>query len=107
MEHNTVLRTRSHEGYNDFFWFNVEDKPNTVTLRNNIFILGTPLGKGEIIANPLFVNMEAGDYHLNAGSPAIDAGIDLKYKRDFQNKKVPFGDAPDMGAYEWRGSAKP
>jgi pectin methylesterase-like acyl-CoA thioesterase len=56
-------------------------------------------GTGNIAQNPSFVNAAAGDYHLNSGSPCIDAGapsgappIDLDdLPRDAQ---------PDMGAYE-------
>ncbi|HEX7412351.1 MAG TPA: choice-of-anchor Q domain-containing protein, partial [Bacteroidales bacterium] len=46
--------------------------------------------KNNKIGNPLFVSSPG--FHLKAGSPAIDAGIDvgLPYK----------GSAPDMGAFE-------
>lgn len=142
MEHNTVLRVRKHAGYNDFCWFNEHLGKNTVSFRNNIFVLGdgipsvyyhgdgknqhhdhnlyfcidgktfenggtydelgTPLGKGEIIANPLFVDYANRDLRLRAGSLAIDAGIDLGYTLDFDNNPAPSGDAPDMGAYEYQ-----
>jgi len=49
-----------------------------------------------IIADPEFVDPANGDYHLQEGSPAIDAGIDVG---------LPFnGSAPDMGAYEYGGT---
>lgn len=42
--------------------------------------------------DPLLVNAAAGDYHLVAGSPAIDKGVDVG---------LPFsGAAPDLGAVE-------
>jgi hypothetical protein len=49
-------------------------------------------------ANPRFVS--SSDYHLQSGSPAIDAGIDVG---------LPFsGKAPDLGAYETQyGSTTP
>src|SRR5882724_4265196 len=49
--------------------------------------------------DPLFVNTGTGDFHLQAGSPAIDAGV---------NVGLPFnGSAPDMGALEYGGSGSP
>jgi parallel beta-helix repeat protein len=45
-----------------------------------------------IVADPLFVNVNSADYHLQSSSPCINAGIDLG---------IPFiGSKPDMGAYE-------
>jgi hypothetical protein len=42
--------------------------------------------------DPLFVKPANNDFRLRAGSPAIDAGVDVG---------LPFqGDAPDIGAYE-------
>ncbi len=77
------------------------------THTNNIYYLingaslGYSLGPGEQLANPLFANMGGGDYHLQAGSPAIDAGLNLGYPLDFDGKAVPQGAAPDIGAYEY------
>lgn len=48
--------------------------------------------------------MENNDCRLLEGSPAIDVGIDLEYKTDFNNKSVPVGKAPDLGAYEYETS---
>ncbi len=54
---------------------------------------GATAGSGEFVADPLFANAGADDYHLQAGSPAIDAGIDVG---------LPFaGAAPDLGAFEY------
>ena len=50
------------------------------------------LGEGESSADPRFVDLVAGDFRLQPGSPLIDAGTDVS---------VPFcGVAPDMGAIE-------
>ena len=96
------------------------DMPSGLSLRNNIFYGDSPsgsgfthtnnlyssqpgysLGSGEKVGNPLFVNASGGDYHLQAGSPAIDAGANLGFTRDFENGTVPVGSAPDIGAYEY------
>jgi len=55
---------------------------------------------GDKIGDPLFVDFKNRDLRLRAGSPAVDAGIDLGYKLDFDGNPIPSGSAPDMGAYE-------
>lgn len=67
--------------------------------------IGYSLSTGEKTGNPLFVNLGAGDLHLQSGSPAIDAGINLGYSKDYEDKTVPVGAAPDMGAYEYGGAS--
>jgi hypothetical protein len=68
---------------------------------------GVPLGQGEIIADPMFVDFQNRDLRLREGSPAIDAGIDLGHAIDFDGNPVPAGFAPDIGAYEAPAPAKP
>ncbi len=47
--------------------------------------------------NPLFVNTNTGDFHLQANSPCIDTGTDVG---------LPFaGNNPDMGCYEFDATA--
>lgn len=58
-----------------------------------------------IIATPaqLFVNPSAGDYHLKAGSPAINAGTPLAdVTDDLEGNPRPVGPAYDIGAYEYQ-----
>lgn len=64
---------------------------------------GAMLGIWDKIGNPMFRDMAHGDFHLKPGSPAIDAGTDLGFKRDFDGNPIPAGAAPDMGAYEFQG----
>lgn len=53
-------------------------------------------------ANPRFVNPAAGDYHLAAGSPAIDAGTNVGVTLDLDGIARPQGKGYDLGAYEYR-----
>ena len=61
-------------------------------------------GEGNISADPMFVG--AGDYHLQDGSPCIDAGTNsapaLPDTDKDGNLRI-VGAAVDMGAYEWQG----
>jgi hypothetical protein len=52
--------------------------------------------------DPHFVSTS--DFHLTAGSPAIDTGIDVGLSRDYEGTTVPQNAVPDMGAYESMGT---
>ena len=50
-------------------------------------------------ANPLFVNVGAANFHLQAGSPCVDVGVSLAdVTADFDS--VARANPPDLGAYE-------
>jgi len=61
----------------------------------------TGQGQGSVTADPLFVSGWSGvDLHLQAGSPAVDAGsADGAPSDDAEGR--PRDAAPDIGAYEW------
>jgi hypothetical protein len=65
---------------------------------------GKSIGPGELIADPRFVSLTGGDYHLGPESPAINAGSPLEYTLDVENNIVPVGSASDMGAYEFQSN---
>jgi hypothetical protein len=106
--------------------------PSMVIMRNNVFhsdvriagsgnfthvanlyhmtggaTVGYALGAGERIGDPRFVDPAAGNFHLQAESPAIDAGVMIGYTLDFDGRARPVGAAPDAGAYEYAGDAAP
>jgi hypothetical protein len=130
IENNVFLDT-IHSDYAIGFWNGVPH-PGDFAYRNNIFYIpnyqrvsndtgfihenniyyldgkkdiGIVPGPGDKIADPLFRDASKKDFHLAPGSPAIDAGKDLKYKNDFEGMKVPEGSAPDIGAYEFNGKS--
>lgn len=51
-------------------------------------------------AADLFVDLAAGDVHLRADAPAIDAGVDVGVALDADGAPRSQGAAPDLGAYE-------
>jgi parallel beta-helix repeat protein len=63
-------------------------------------IQGGWTGEGNINADPLFVGFR--DYHLQAGSPCIDAGTPSGAPPD-DIEGNPRDEFPDMGAYEYQG----
>lgn len=54
--------------------------------------------RGNVEADPRFVNAEEGDFRLGAGSPALDAGLDVGFAFE--------GSAPDIGAVEGAAEAE-
>jgi len=92
-------------------------EPGTVNFENNLVILA---GANSFLAtvderinqsnnlitssDPGVVNIDgvsATDFELVAGSAAIDGGATTPYTRDFLNRIVPAGSAPDIGAMEY------
>jgi len=58
-------------------------------------------GEGNIDADPMFVDPDNGDYHLQADSPCIDAGTLTGAPPD-DIEGNPRDEFPDMGAYEYQ-----
>jgi hypothetical protein len=49
--------------------------------------------------DPLFAS--ASDFYLQSTSPCINAGTDVGLSVDLAGRQVPYGAAPDIGAFEW------
>ncbi len=129
VEHNTIVEQQANLAGAVIAFVNGDPSADTLILRNNVLYvtgsqmisnkplfthdhnlyyhtldesyLGFDLGPDEKFADPLFADVAAGDFHLRAGSPAIDAAANLGYQRDWDGVPIPSGLAPDLGAYEF------
>ena len=88
--------------------YNAAANPVITVTYSNIKFTGVYTGLGNINADPRFVlpisyaaaPTTTGDYHLQAGSPAIDHGTNAGVITDLDGRKRPLGAGYDMGAYE-------
>jgi parallel beta-helix repeat protein len=63
---------------------------------------GVAAGAHDIAVDPLFLDPAGSNYHLQAGSPCIDAGTTIVgVNRDIDGDPRPIGILPDIGADEW------
>jgi hypothetical protein len=73
--------------------------------RNCWFGIGNPPGwdAGAINSNPQFIDAITNNFQLKAGSPCIDAGLNVStvVKRDILGVLRPQGSSYDLGAYEY------
>jgi len=79
-------------------YFDLQANPH-VTLTNNVTL--------PTVALALFANPSGNDYHLNAGSPGVDAGMNAAsygVTTDLDGNQRPIGKAYDAGAYEYNGT---
>lgn len=101
---------------NNICWGNLNfdfrnNESTTHTLQANLFGTFQP-GEENMAGNltgvdPLFRDLALLNLRLQSGSPAIDAGQNLGLTMDFVGNTVPFGAAPDMGAFEFGPPAAP
>jgi hypothetical protein len=52
-----------------------------------------------LVGDPVFVDLTNSNFHIGAGSAAIDKGIDVGLTNDYDGKTV--NNPPDIGAYEY------
>lgn len=61
---------------------------------------GVAAGANDVLADPLFVDAANDNFTLQTGSPCLNEGVDLGFTRDYAGNPVPYGAAPDIGAFE-------
>jgi parallel beta-helix repeat protein len=77
----------------------------TVFLNN---LCGAPGTGCSVIGDPRFVNATSRDFHLQSGSPALDAGVTLgPVTTDYEGVPRPQGPGYDLGASETRTAGSP
>ena len=63
--------------------------------------VGSTGGTNDVVSgDPRFVDPSGDDYHLGAGSAAIDVGVDVGVTSDLDGDPRPRGGGFDIGAYE-------
>jgi hypothetical protein len=116
---NPVTSAASELSYNLFYQPGGEPRFRwTGSDARSLEAVQTQYGKGStcIIGNPLFINPGAGDFRLQAASPAVNHGIvgqvyqafysryGLNINVDFAGMPRPQGGVWDMGACEYKGN---
>jgi hypothetical protein len=66
---------------------------------------GSGGGANDVTGDPMFVDAAGDDYHLQAGSPAIDAGTDVGVALDLEGNARPALSGYDIGPYEFQPGA--
>lgn len=105
---STAATEGSFEFRNNIFWSpggRIYQNAGAVAHSNNLYPsgvnLGLTMGGDEITGDPGFVDAAGGDYHLTAGSSAVDHGSATVFAFDFDGTAVPTGGSVDIGAYEY------
>lgn len=76
------------------------DNGPSETMSHNLFTRADQTqGTNSIVGDPLFVNATQDNFHLQANSPAIDAGTEAGIAQDADGNNR--DDAPDVGAFEF------
>lgn len=65
--------------------------------RNGKVVTNETYDGTNMTSDPLFVSTS--DFHLQAGSPCINAGVDVRLTMDYDGQ--PVGNPPEIGAYEY------
>ncbi|OGF61969.1 MAG: hypothetical protein A2Y62_20835, partial [Candidatus Fischerbacteria bacterium RBG_13_37_8] len=91
-----------------YFMFGPGIDPSVFNAANNdlVYNAGTcPVWEIDCVnEDPLFVNIATGDFHLQALSPAVNAGFTTGITVDYEGISRPQGVAYDIGAHEYSGN---
>ncbi|MFT7534144.1 MAG: hypothetical protein ACI85K_000089 [Hyphomicrobiaceae bacterium] len=107
IEHNTAYSSTS----GSFSLLGSVASSDLTIVRNNIIVApngsvqalgGTIVQSNNLTANAMLVAPNAGDFRLQAGSPAIDAGVGTSVILDFDGSSRPVGNGVDIGASEYQ-----
>ena len=83
----------------------VYQRPGAITHRHNLYpptsTVGVALDATERAVDPMFVSAATRDFHLRAGSAAIDVGVAAAFASDLDGVAVPAGAGVDLGAFEY------
>ncbi|MDD2526927.1 MAG: cadherin domain-containing protein, partial [Lentimicrobiaceae bacterium] len=112
---NVVARNNIHYRTNDSGVALYNYGGGSWTLSHNCYssaaAAGSPgTGTNPVIGNPLFIDAANYDFHLQGGSPCIDAGTHVGIQYDPDEISIPQNGIPDIGAYEYQvntGSNQP
>jgi hypothetical protein len=61
--------------------------------------IGIAAGKGDKVADPVFIDFKNKNFRLRKNSPAINAGVRIGYTEDLDGRFI--NGSPNMGAYEY------
>jgi hypothetical protein len=92
----------------DYDWGILNQVPvsSTVTAAHTLFWnveQNSTSGTNPVYGDPHFIDPDGGDYHIGAGSAAIDTAVDVGEVYDLDGDLRPIGPEPDIGADEaWR-----
>lgn len=123
---NNIFYTTSNDASQVAFWYG--DSQTPTSLDNNLyyhpnaakavtrfglnltyasladFVAATPYEDNGVEGNPLFLNATAGDLHIQPGSLAIGAGVDVGITVDIDGDARPLSGTFDIGADEFDAS---